>query len=337
MRNPARPAIEDKRGPRPRKPLKVPGHRRRGLVAAALAVALLPLTLAPAGSAGATDTSGHVLPSLKRNLIAYYDFGHPVHGNRAWERDRGRSGTDIQLVNGGSQMRVRDRDRGRVLQTQQVSPPTKGNDDWKAGVYGPTGVSTLHAFNGVRETTVMGWFKMTGENPSPNSGSDNPDDRYGAIGLAGILNGTSQGHDVRALLELITVNGEMKVVALGRRVDGASSQTFAADADWRTLLPQDTWVFLAATFDYDSGTMALYRNGRPVPGFYTLTGDPWAVEGPPEPDVASPTDPRGIKIGGSYPQNNKEGNPCNCRMDDLMFLDRALTPGEIRAQYRRTT
>jgi concanavalin A-like lectin/glucanase superfamily protein len=309
------------------------GHRGRGLLAAVLAVALLPLTLAPAA---ASAQHGPVLPSLKRNLVAYYDFGHPVRGNPGWERDRGRSGTDIQLVNGGARMRAWDRDRGHVLQTRQNSPTAPGNDDWKAGVYGPDGVPTLHAFNGVRETTVMGWFKMTGENPSPNSGSAKPDDRYGAIGLAGVLSGTSQGHDVRALLELITVNGEMKVVALGRRVDGASSQTFAADADWKTLLPQDTWVFLVATFDYDDGTMALYRNGRAVPGFYTLTGDPWAVEGPPEPDAASPSDPRGIKIGGSYPQNTKEGNPCNCRMDDLMFLDRALTPGEVMAQYRRT-
>ncbi|MFI1395522.1 LamG-like jellyroll fold domain-containing protein [Streptomyces sp. NPDC020681] len=305
----------------------------RGILTAALVLALLPLTLTPAGASG---HHGPVQPSLKRNLVAYYDFGHPVHGDPGRERDQGRSGTDIHLVNGGSQMRVRDSRRGHVLETRQISPATAGNDDWKAGVYGPDGVPTLHAFNAVRETTVMGWFKMTGENPSPNSGSANPDDRYGAIGLAGVLSGNSNGHDVRALLELITVEGEMKVVALGRRIDGSSSQTFAADADWQTLLPQDTWVHLAATFDYDDGTMALYRNGRAVPGFYTLTGDPWGVAGPPEPDTASPSDPRGIKIGGSYPQNTKEGNPCNCRMDELMFLDRALTPGEIRAQYVRS-
>jgi glucose/arabinose dehydrogenase len=279
-----------------------------------------------------------VIPSLRPNLVAHYDFGHSAPGDPGREQDRGRSGTDIQLVNGGAQMRVNDSRRGLVLRTQQLSPTTAGNDDWKAGVFGAEGVPTLSAFNGVRETTVMGWFKMTGEDPGPglNSNSADPDDRYGAIGLAGVLSGTSQGHDVRALLELITVDGEMKAVALGRRVDGGSSQTFAADADWKTLLPPDTWVFLAATFDYDDGTMALYRNGRPVPGSYTLTGDPWAVEGLPEPDAASQADPRGIKIGGSYPQNTREGNPCDCRMDDLMFLDRAVTPGEVMAQYRRS-
>ncbi|MFI9560134.1 hypothetical protein [Nonomuraea endophytica] len=277
-----------------------------------------------------------VLPSLRRNLVAHYDFEHPDPANPATEQDRGRSGTGISLVNGGADMRVRDgahRGSRTSVQARQVSPTTASSDDWKAGVYSPTGVPTLNAFNAVRGATIMGWFKMTGQNPSPNSNSANPDDFYGAIGLAGVLSGNSQGHDVRALLELITVNGEMRVVALGRRVDGGSSQTFAADRPWQEILPPGEWVFLAATFDYDTATMRLYKNGRPLSGFYTLTGDPWTIEGPPEPDLASPTDPRGIKIGGSYPQNNREGNPCNCRMDSLMFLDRIATPGQVLAQY----
>lgn len=293
-------------------------------VALALAAALLPATTAAAG--GDRRAGGPVAPGGYggRHVVAAYDFSHPVPGDAGRERDRGRSGVAIDLVNGGARMRVRDAERGAVLQTRQNSPTTQGNDDWKAGAYAPDGVPGLRAFNGAREATVMGWFKTTGQIPSPNSNSADPSDRFGAVGLAGILSGTSQGHDVRALLELITVDGVLKVVALGRRVDGARSQTFAADADWRTVLPPGRWVHLAATFDYDDGTMALYRNGRAVPGSYAVAGDPWAVEGPPEPDAASPTDPRGIKIGGSYPQNTREGNPCDCRMDDLTFLDRAL-------------
>lgn len=273
-----------------------------------------------------------VLPTLRHHLVAYYDFDHPVAADPAQEQDLGRSGTPITLVNGGAAMRVPD-GSGYALQTQQINPTVAGNDDWKAGVYSPTSVPTLNAFNGVKGTTVMGWFKMTGPNPSPNSNSANPDDFYGAIGLAGVLTGTSQGHDVRALLELITVNGEMRLVALGRRVDGSNSQTFAASQDWPSLLPLDEWVFLAATFDFDTGSMALFRNGRRLDGFYTRTDDPWVVEGPPEPDLASPSDPRGIKIGGSYPQNTRENNPCNCRMDQLMFLNRVVSPLEIRLQY----
>jgi hypothetical protein len=93
-------------------------------------------------------------------------------------------------------------------------------------------------------------------------------------------------------------------------------------------------VFLAATFNFDTGKMALYRNGKPLAGFYTVTGDPWLLEGAPEPDRTSATDSRGIKIGGSFPQNTREQNPCDCRMDELMFLDRAVTSTEIWLQYR---
>ena len=300
--------------------------------------AALALLLAATPAAAQADDPD-VLPSLGSNLVAHYDFEHPVQGNLAQERDRGRSGTTIDLVNGGAAMRVRDgahRKSRFSIQTQQVNPAVAGNDDWKAGTYSAAGVPTLDAFNAAQATTIMGWFKTTGSNPSPNSNTPAPDDLYGAIGLAGVLSGDSDGHAVRALLELIQVQGTMRVVALGRRVDGASSQTFAAEADWQTILPQDEWVFLAATFDFDTGEMELYRNGRPLDGFYTLTGDPWGVIGDPEPDLTSATDPRGIKIGGSFPQNNAERNPCNCRFDSLMFLDRVVAPGEVRAQYRLT-
>jgi hypothetical protein len=307
--------------------------RRLAVVAA---VTLLSVSLLPV-PAGANPAGTGAFPSLRPDLVAYYDFEHPMTGSPGFERDLGASGTPIELINGGTDMRVRDgatrRSRGS-MQVMQVNPAVAGNDDWKAGVYAAGGVPSLGAFNGTRQVSVLGWFKMTGTNPSPNSNTANPDDRFNAVGLAGVLSGGSDGHAVRALLEIIDVNGELRVVALGRRVDGASSRTFAASADWQTVLPQNEWVFLAATFDYDRGTMALYRNGRALPGFYTATGDPWQVEGPPEPDLASPTDPAGIKIGGSFPQNTREGNPCHCRMDELMFLDRALSPLEVWLQYQ---
>jgi Concanavalin A-like lectin/glucanases superfamily len=319
-------------------------RRRRTTVLGVVAVAVLAASpIAPARSvgggpstaAGAGEPSG-VFPTLRPSLVAFYDFEHPVRGDPGWERDRGRSGTDIELVNGGPAMRVRDRaypSSRRSLQVRQVDPVGAGNDDWKAGVYAASGVPSLRAFNAVEGATVAGWFKLTGANPSPNTGTPDPDDRDGAVGLAGVLSGGSDGHQVRALLELITVDDTLRLVALGRRVDGGSSQTFAADADWQTLLPLGEWVHLAATFDFDTGAMRLYRNGRSLSGFYTLPGDPWAVDGPPEPDAASPTDPAGIKIGGSFPQNDREANPCDCRMDGLMFLDRALRPWEVYAQY----
>jgi concanavalin A-like lectin/glucanase superfamily protein len=317
------------------------GATRRLAAAAFAALAWAPLA---AGAATADTGAGparrlpQVLPSLRPNLVAYYDFDHPVRGDPARERDRGFSGTAISLTNGGAAMRVRDGASpggGHALQTRQVNPAVRGNDDWKAGTYAATGVPSLRAFNGVKEASIMGWFKVTGPNPGPDSETPDPSDHYNAVGLAGLLSGDSQGHDVRALLEVIDVAGTLRVVALGRRLDGGKSQTFAANEDWQSILPTGRWVFLAASFDYDHGTMRLYRNGRPLDGFYTTPGDPWQIETPGT-HLTSPTDPRGIKIGGSFPQNTAEKNPCDCRLDGLMFLDRAVTDQEVRRQYHRT-
>jgi DNA-binding MarR family transcriptional regulator len=271
-----------------------------------------------------------VTPELRDHLVSYYDFEHPfpVVEHDDIEADQGSSETLFNLVNGRKEMRVRDGafpGSNSSIQTQQVNPTVAGNDDWKAGVWNANGVPSLDAFRGVEQVTVMGWFKMTGTNPSLNSNTPDPDDRYNAVGLAGILSGNSDGHGVRALLELIHVDGELRLVALGRRIDTGASATYAASRDWQELLPQGEWVHLAATFDYTTGEMALYRNGRPLDGFYTSDGDPWQVDG----TGTSDTLPRGYKIGGSYPQNNREQNPCNCRFDSLMFLDHAATPQEV--------
>jgi hypothetical protein len=51
--------------------------------------------------------------------------------------------------------------------------------------------------------------------------------------------------------------------------------------------------------------------------------------------AASATDPRGITIGGSFAQNAREATSCDCRADNVMFLDRVLTPLEVNQQYRR--
>lgn len=263
------------------------------------------------------------------NVVAHYTFDNPVEGNPAWEDDQGYSGTDIELINGGALQRVADAaypGAGRALQTQQLSPGEKSNDDWKAGIYDPDGVETLDAFAGAEEISVMGWFKRTGELPALNSESANPDDRYNAIGLAGVLSGNSDGHGVRALLEIIDVRGEQRLVALGRRLDDGSSWTFAADMPWDEILELNQWVHLAATFDYVEGEMKLYMNGEELEGEYTAANT-WG-SGP-----TSDTLPKGIKIGGSFPQNTAERNPFHGRMDDLTFLDTVPTPEEMAEIY----
>lgn len=265
-----------------------------------------------------------VEPSIADDLVAAYDFEHPFAANDGYEEDRGLSRTLLRLVNGGERMRVDDGAYPGSLNALQIhsAAESPSGTAWKAGVWDAGGADSLRAFNGVEGITVMGWVKMTGQNPTAG---------YNAIGLAGVLSGNSDGHGVRALLELIQVNGELRLVALGRRIDTGSSQTFAARQDWRELLPQGEWVHLAATFDYTTGEMALYRNGEPIEGFYTNAGDPWQVDG----TGTSETDPRGIKIGGSFPQDGTERNPCNCRMDALMFLDTDLTPSEVERQYEQ--
>jgi hypothetical protein len=214
-----------------------------------------------------------------------------------------------------------------------VQPEINGNDDWKAGVFDSHGVATLEAFNAVTGVTLMGWIKPTGSNPNPNSMTEDPDDLYNAVGLFGLLSGNSDGHNVRALLEIIQVAGTPRLVALGRRDDAGDSLILAAKDDWETLLPRNTWTHLAATFDFDNGTMALFRNGEPLPASYTTDADQWKVIGDPEPDVSTDSNPAGIKIGGSFPQNTAEKNAFNGRFDELMFFDRVLSAGEVQAQF----
>jgi hypothetical protein len=296
-------------------------------------LATLAFATLTAGCAGLTARTG----SLPEPIV-FYDFEHPMPDDPARERDLGSSGTPLNLINGGAEMRVRDgahRASTYSLQTRQVNPTSQGNDDWKAGVFSETGVATLNAFNAAREITILGWVKPTGAHPGFNTNTPPPSDRYNAVGLMGLLSGTSTGHDVRALLEVINVADTLRLVALGRRLDEGRSQTFAARQDWRELLPDGEWTFLAATFDFDRGTMALYRNGVPLDGFYVAAGDPWEIAAEPAPPRTSATDPRGIKIGGSFPQNTMERNPFNGRFDDLMFFDRVLTPAEVLRHYRQ--
>jgi len=278
------------------------------------------------------EAAPQVLPELAPSLVAHYDFDTPLAGDATKETDRGSSGTPIDLINGGVEMRVRDSaypSAGEALQTQQLSKGVASNDDWKAGVYDVDGVETLRPFNGADATSIMGWFKPMGEMPALNSTTADPADRFNAVGLAGILSGTSDGHAVRALLEVINVNGEPHVVGLARSVDTGSSWTYAAELPWDEILTKGEWVHLTATFDFAGGSMALYMNGEPLEGFYTNATNPWGEGG------TTDSDPRGIKIGGSFPQNTREQNPFNGRMDDLMFLDSAVTAEQVAAQYAR--
>lgn len=182
----------------------------------------------------------------------------------------------------------------------------------------------LHLVNGARGLTLMGWVKSTAPalGPALNSTAPAPEDRYTAICLFGVLHGASDGHAARALIELIPVDGELRLIGLGRRHDeGQARVRPAAEAPDR-LLPADTWG------PHETGAMALSRDGEPLK---TLPADPWRLADGSEPPGASRTLPVGIKIGGSYPQNTRERNPFDGRFADLLFFDRALSTEEVRA------
>ena len=290
------------------------------------------------GSLAASASANVVLPGLVANLACRYDFEHPVTTNTARELDLGFSGTDLNLINGGAAMRTNDGaypGSTQSLQTAQVNPAVTGTDDWKAGVYLTNGLPSLNAFGSVTGITLMGWVKPTGTNPNLDSTTASPTDYYNAVGLFGLLSGSSQGHDVRALLEIITVGSTYQLVALGRRIDGGSSLTLAATNDWHTLLPSNTWTHITATFNFDAGTMALYRNGVAITATNTAGGNPWSVTA--GTDITSASAPAGIKVGGSYPQNTQEKNAFNGRFDDLMFFNKTLSAAEVQSQYSNFT
>jgi len=300
---------------------------------------LLALALAPL--LGGHARAGVPLPdALRPHLVCAYDFEHPAPDDAAIELDSGVSGTPLHLVNGGAAMRVADGARPgslRSLQTRQVSPDHAGDDDWKAGCFSPApeGVASLARFRAASGVTLMGWVKSTAPalRPAPDTTTPAPDDRHHAIGLFGLLHGASDGHQVRALIELFPVDGHLRLVALGRRLDEGEALFVAAAEDPDLLLPPDTWVHLAATFDYATGAIALYRNGAPLKTLPPRpANDPWRLARPDmaSPGRSSPTTPAGIKIGGSFPQNTRERNPFDGRFDDLLFFDRALDAGHLR-------
>lgn len=268
-----------------------------------------------------------VVPGIASSLQVHYDFEHPDANNAGFEIDQGLSGTTGWLVNGAGAMRVADGAWAGSSTSVQTGQMAGANNDWKVGVYNRPGVPTLSAFSSASAITIMGFVKPTGQNPSPNTNTSNPNDFFNAVGLMGLLSGNSNGHDVRALLEIIDVGGTQRLVALGRRIDGTGSRTFAASESWQDLIPMNEWTHLAATFNFMDGSMALYRNGLALDGFYTAAGNSWGS------GTTSPTLSSGIKIGGSYPANTSEQNPFNGRFDELMFLDRALSGEEIAAQY----
>ncbi|HVT81444.1 MAG TPA: LamG domain-containing protein [Phycisphaerae bacterium] len=288
---------------------------------------------------GPTARAGDVLESLKPNLINHYTFDNPKDGDAksSVELDLGSDKTNINLINGAP--RVEDGAwAGSKYSLETGQKNGKPNDDWKAGVmFKSSAESTLKGSQHVTQLTIMGWFKPLGaaaDNPSLNTNTPAPDDKYNAFGLGGLLRGdetvgTLDGHAVRALIEVI--NG--KVTAMGRRLDNQSGSGQRASAEnWDVVMPPNQWTHLAATYDFEKGTIELYKNGKPLASAAAQVTN-WQLKAG-EKNPTSNTAAGGIKIGGSHPDNSKEQNPFNGRIDELMFFNKALTAEEVAAQFK---
>lgn len=284
-----------------------------------------------------SSAAAAVLDSLAPFLINHYTFDNPLGSDplATVEVDLGSDDTNILLLNGAP--RVLDGAWWGSHYSLETGQRNAGaNDDWKAGVmFSSSAASTLAGSRRVTGITLMGWFRPLGDttsNPSPNMSTEDPDDYFNAFGLAGLLRGDSNtdgldGHSVRALLEVI--NG--KVTGLGRRLDNQNGNGQRASVDdWHVVMPPRVWTHLTAAFDFDFGTIDLYKNGLPLESSETDT-DSWNVND--NVNRTSNTNAGGIKIGGSYPDNSAERNPFNGRVDELMFFNKTLTADDVAAQF----
>jgi hypothetical protein len=287
----------------------------------------------------ATFSQAAVLENLRPYLVNHFTFDNPLGGDihSSVEVDLGLDHTNINLVNGAP--RVADGAWGGSqysLQSGQIN--LLDNDDWKAGIqFSSSEESTLVGTKHVTGITLMGWFKPLGDesnNPSPNTNTGFPFDRFNAFGLFGLLRGDenmedTDGHSVRALIEVIGGH----ITGLGRRLDDQpGSGTVRSVEDWDQVMTPEAWTHITATFHFDIGTVDLYKNGLPMEQ-ENLDTFSWQSTGE-EVEYTSNTAAGGIKIGGSFPDNSEERNPFNGRIDELMAFNKWLSPAEVLAQYQ---
>ena len=130
-----------------------------------------------------------------------------------------------------------------------------------------------------------------------------------------------------ALLEVI--NG--RITGLGRRLDAQSGSGSIRSAEpWDQIMIPGEWSHLTATFDFDRGEVALYKNGLPIETDNLNVGSWDLTEGT---DYTSDVPAGGVKIGGSFPDNSQERNPFNGLIDELMAFNQWLSPALVLAQY----
>lgn len=243
-------------------------------------------------------------------MVNHYTFDRPLGGNinSPIEVDLETDQTAIALLNGAS--RIADAAWGASTYSLQAGPngDSVSNDGWKAGIQFPSSwESTLVGTKHVTGISLMDWFKPLGDrfnNPSPNTTTPDGTDQFNAFGLFGILRGDENlehidGHVVRALLEVIN----NRVTGLGRRLDvQPGSGSIRSVERWDLIMVPGEWSHLTATFDFNEGDVALYKNGLPLDPENLIVGSWEFTEST---GYTSNVPAGGIKIGGSFPDNSR--------------------------------
>jgi hypothetical protein len=257
--------------------------------------------------------AGSAAPAFA-GLVNRYTFDNPLAGNAAVESDLGSDNTPINLFNGA--LRVADGafpGSAFSFKSGPVADPP-ANNDFKAGVFFPGGsaTSTLGGTANVTGVTIMGWFKPL---VAPS----------GTTSMIGLIRGDAGGvattyHDGRALIEMGMNGGQMKMSVLGRRLDTETTgRPVSITTDTvANILPTNQWTHIAAVFDYDLGSMKLYRNGVLLPASTPSFAD-WALTAGVDRTSNSASD--AIKIGG---QLDDDTTPFNGLIDEVRIYNEAL-------------
>lgn len=229
--------------------------------------------------------------SASGQLVNRYTFDHPVEGNPAREQDLGSDKTPIDVFNGAQRVEGGAfPGSGLALQSKPIEGDS--NNDHKAGTYfsagseGP-GASTMKGTAKVTGISIMGWFKPT-QAPTRTTS------------MTGILRGDEGAanpdpHAARALFEIENIGGGIRIVALARQRDTDQRRKIRSTRTIAEDLPTDQWSHIAATFNFDTGSITLFRNGELVPTIMTEQGSWSLTDGT---DTTSNTPALGIKIGG---------------------------------------
>jgi hypothetical protein len=251
--------------------------------------------------------SAWALP-LQADLIHHYTF-EESSGSLV---DQGTNNTPLTLLNGTQ--RVAGGIGPASLQSLQTGAVSGSGNDFKAGVFSSSGVSTLTGTSGISGLTYSAWV-----NPTSLSGTST---------VAAILRGGSGTTNQARASFGVLADGSLRFG--GRKLDADSFQSAISTATG--LVALNTWTHIAAVVNYDSanatnGSVQLYVNGLPI-ATNALSGA-WGTG-----LTTSSTNSAGLAIGSNNPAAATDSEPFNGLIDNLRVYNTALDNAAILNLYQ---